>query len=318
MNALRNTIVWITLGAMTSGCNALKMIGKANSGAFSRGGSASSTLAPPVPIPTPTASSGPSTPVAVGYCETAPSEGAPWLAQLLVNNQLTCTGALVGNTTALFAAHCLDGLVPANLKIVVGTPYFDYSQDGNAVQLDVSSIYLHENYSPMTFENDVALVQLDSQVAWNSTTCAVRVPTGTQADLLPEAQEVQIPTLAPLPGDVAGFHPEIRTIWGISMGPQALLGIVGAGFEHLIGIEYTDQTQVFALAGDVAVGYFTDGQGNYVPVAVGAVVTNLTVGGLKISAAASLVDLSDWFTTYIDMPEIPADFVGNPAQVAPI
>ena len=62
------------------------------------------------------------------------------------------------------AAHCTDGLNPADLMIRVGDTTLDEEFEAESFTYSVAAIKNHPNYNGGTFQNDIAVIELDSDV----------------------------------------------------------------------------------------------------------------------------------------------------------
>jgi len=87
-----------------------------------------------------------------------------WQAALRGNDGGTfCGGALIHPNWVMSAAHCVPGVTPSDLKIVLGD--LDKNNVGSKESShSVSRIIAHPSYNPDTMENDFALIEL-SQAA---------------------------------------------------------------------------------------------------------------------------------------------------------
>jgi hypothetical protein len=82
----------------------------------------------------------------------------PWTAVLMVNGQEDCSGAVVADGWALFAAHCFDANFPLSSMTVGVGRSSTTSADGAVYSLARTPIK-HPNYK-VKVQDDVALVQL--------------------------------------------------------------------------------------------------------------------------------------------------------------
>lgn len=89
----------------------------------------------------------------------------PWMAALVLDEQvmpnpfvgLVCGASLISPDTVVTAAHCVEGALPDQIDVVVG------SRDllpGTVERLTVRNIRRHPQWNPSTSRYDVAVLQL--------------------------------------------------------------------------------------------------------------------------------------------------------------
>ncbi|XP_077385821.1 trypsin-1-like [Festucalex cinctus] len=92
------------------------------------------------------------------------AEGAwPWQGSLHRNNFPTCGASLINNQWVLCAAHCFPNLITSNLLVYLGRQT-QQGTNGNEQVRRVTQLIPHEDYNADTFNNDIALLRLDSPV----------------------------------------------------------------------------------------------------------------------------------------------------------
>ena len=76
-----------------------------------------------------------------------------------------CSGALVSDRHVVTAAHCLNGVQPANLKVAIGFTSLAVSDKATSFVIDVAAIKQHPNFGEGTSaSNDIAVLELQSPV----------------------------------------------------------------------------------------------------------------------------------------------------------
>jgi secreted trypsin-like serine protease len=89
-------------------------------------------------------------------------EDNPWQVAIEITRAggtYLCGGSIIAQKWVLSAAHCFEPIAPPNaVKVKAGAT--NYVDEG--VWSRVEKVVVHEGYNPQTFENDVALVKLDT------------------------------------------------------------------------------------------------------------------------------------------------------------
>ncbi|CRL05275.1 CLUMA_CG018249, isoform A [Clunio marinus] len=114
----------------------------------------------------------------VGGSETHPNE-YPWVAGLFKQNKLYCGATVISNKYLLTAAHCVSSFEPREIRAFVGG--HNISRDYTEIKR-IKKIIPHENFDIFTFNNDIALLELDTPLFYSSRVAPACLPSGEQED----------------------------------------------------------------------------------------------------------------------------------------
>ncbi|CAF4619268.1 unnamed protein product, partial [Rotaria magnacalcarata] len=81
-----------------------------------------------------------------------------WAVSLAINTGLLCTGSILSSSWIITAAHCVEDHSASEFTVYAGSTFLCSGTQNRSVSLIVA----HSNYDPITYSNDVALLQLSS------------------------------------------------------------------------------------------------------------------------------------------------------------
>lgn len=131
----------------------------------------------------------------------------PWMAEIFLINRrnesaASCGGALVNHFYVVTAAHCVttrgETINPKVVTVRLGDHDLKSDKDGmKPINFNVTSINVPENFDPVTFANDIALLRLEHSVNYDNHIQPICLP---EADDPPRDEDQ-----GPLCGYVAGW-----------------------------------------------------------------------------------------------------------------
>ncbi|XP_060523823.1 trypsin-1-like [Cylas formicarius] len=112
----------------------------------------------------------------VGGVETLINE-YPWMVALLYNNRFFCGASLINNRYLLTAAHCVNGINKDRLTAVFLDHDRSNSFETTTFSRKIKTVYRHRSYGGGgAFNNDIALLKLDEEVAMTGVMRPVCLP----------------------------------------------------------------------------------------------------------------------------------------------
>ncbi|XP_012288932.1 trypsin 3A1 [Orussus abietinus] len=104
----------------------------------------------------------------------------PWVVIIRRENVYHCAGTLITRRHVVTAAHCLKNSVEGDFIIVPGET--NRASDRPGVEHKVKTIYSHERFNPYDFNNDIAVMELETPVQLSSTVQTLCLPDNQYVD----------------------------------------------------------------------------------------------------------------------------------------
>ncbi|XP_078088466.1 coagulation factor X-like isoform X3 [Mustelus asterias] len=97
----------------------------------------------------------------------------PWQVLLKNDNETVCAAVILNKDFVLTSADCVNQL--HSFTVIVGEHNLEVNEGSEQIH-NVSQIYIHSRYSRATFENDIALLKLETPVEFNNYTIPICLP----------------------------------------------------------------------------------------------------------------------------------------------
>ncbi|XP_053667771.1 transmembrane protease serine 9-like [Anopheles marshallii] len=114
----------------------------------------------------------------VGGAETTAHQ-FPWLAGLFRQGKLYCGASVVSRNFLVTAAHCVNSFEPSEIRVYLGG--HNIAKDYTELRR-VKQIIDHEDFDIFTFNNDIALLELDKPLRYGPTIQPACLPDGSIMD----------------------------------------------------------------------------------------------------------------------------------------
>jgi len=90
----------------------------------------------------------------------------PWAVGIQFLDKLYCGGSLISSQFIITAAHCVKGINPDRIRLILGD--HDRRRDeAHQQQRLIERVFIHPNFVKKTFNNDIALVKMRSEVEFS-------------------------------------------------------------------------------------------------------------------------------------------------------
>ncbi|XP_017791571.1 PREDICTED: trypsin 3A1-like [Habropoda laboriosa] len=148
----------------------------------------------------------------------------PWIVSMTKQGAFYCAGSLITRRHVLTAAHCMEGFDKKNIKLVLADS--DRPRvDKNSITRRIKSVIMHEDFHKYTFNNDIAILEMDRPVDVNGIVRTACLPedkaidytgatatvvgwgrTGETEPVSDELRKVNLPILSQEECDQAGYQ----------------------------------------------------------------------------------------------------------------
>jgi len=102
----------------------------------------------------------------------------PWQIAMFIGTRYHCGGSIIDNQHILTAAHCVDKYKrnPRNIKLSLGDWDLSNQDDASYVEALVQKVHVHERYSRLVLQNDIAILKLTKPITFNERIKPVCLP----------------------------------------------------------------------------------------------------------------------------------------------
>ena len=109
-----------------------------------------------------------------------PATGAhPWAVQIALKRKTFCGGTLVTDNFVISAAHCFHKIRPSDLRLILGNDRTDRKSPNQQLRR-IKQLFIRGDFVQRTYDNDIALVQMDRKVVFSKFIRPLCIPDSNQ------------------------------------------------------------------------------------------------------------------------------------------
>lgn len=99
----------------------------------------------------------------------------PWMVSIQYDGGHQCGGSIISEMQVLTAAHCLSGVSPEDLTLVMGTNSLG-KRSKNSEERKAGQFYIHPKFKPPLVYHDVAIIELKSPLVFGGSIYPICLP----------------------------------------------------------------------------------------------------------------------------------------------
>merc|ERR1712061_130635 len=90
----------------------------------------------------------------------------PWTVGIQFGDKLYCGGSIITNNFIVTAAHCVKGINPRNIKLVIGDHDRTETEPFQEIRT-IERVFIRPDFVKRTFNNDIALIKLNRKLQFS-------------------------------------------------------------------------------------------------------------------------------------------------------